>query len=239
MPRARYSIASLVVLIAVSAFALAALRQHTPLWASAAFTGMLGVLLAASIGAFRADEPRRTFWLGFALCGWVYGIVTFAPGADTTLAPQLLTTQLVEKFAPSEAGAYSFAYSTPTMPKPSLAPVAPPTPGMALSSTPRPAPPATASASTTTVMTNIQTGRLVQVNTPQPQQTVAAQGNTLSYVKRLALAPVPNAEFVRIGKALSVLAVALLGGLFAALCFAPRRSRGEEHEHAPEGGEPA
>ncbi len=93
MRRPRFTISSLMVLVLSVAVWFAALRNPTPLWASAAYTLMLGLLLFSLLGiAYRRGDKQR-FWLGFALFGWAHLIHDLH--THTVDSPVLLTTMAV------------------------------------------------------------------------------------------------------------------------------------------------
>ena len=68
----RYSIGSLLMLIAIVAVGLAALRSPSPLWASTTYTVAAVVLIGAVSNAILGKGARRAYWLGFSLFGGAY-----------------------------------------------------------------------------------------------------------------------------------------------------------------------
>ena len=72
MKRIRFNIANLLVTILVLGVGFAALRESSDLWDNGVFTLTNGVLLISILLAVHRTEPRRAFWIGFALFGWVY-----------------------------------------------------------------------------------------------------------------------------------------------------------------------
>jgi hypothetical protein len=70
----RFSIRGLMVVIVLLSVAFAALRFPTPLWANVWFSLTAAALtLAVPAAVYRRGE-QRAFWVGFAVCGWVYFI---------------------------------------------------------------------------------------------------------------------------------------------------------------------
>jgi hypothetical protein len=65
--------------------------------ASLAFTAALTVILFATLAAIYGSY--RTFWVGFAVFGWVYLALAFAPGAGTDIRPYLVTSHLLGDLA--------------------------------------------------------------------------------------------------------------------------------------------
>lgn len=72
---APFTLAGLLVLVALLALAMAAVRSASVLWTTAATTFALAVLLAAPLAAVYARGGERAFWVGFTLFGWVYLIL--------------------------------------------------------------------------------------------------------------------------------------------------------------------
>ena len=72
MRRFRFSIASLLVVVLFVAVGFATLRKSSDLWESGVFTLTLAALLISILLAVHRTEFRRTFWIGFALFGWIY-----------------------------------------------------------------------------------------------------------------------------------------------------------------------
>jgi hypothetical protein len=72
MPRLRFSLASLLGIIAVIALGLTGARSASTFWTTAASTLTLALLLGAILGAWLLAGTDRAFWAGFALFGWTY-----------------------------------------------------------------------------------------------------------------------------------------------------------------------
>jgi hypothetical protein len=89
MKRIRFNIASLLGVILIVAVGFAALRESSDLWESGIFSLTLGVLLISILLAIHRTEKRRAFWLGFALFGWIYLVLTLVPSVE----PRLITTK--------------------------------------------------------------------------------------------------------------------------------------------------
>jgi hypothetical protein len=90
------SVQALMVCILVLALAIAALRSASSSWVSAMFSMTLGLLLTAVLGVVYRHGSRRAFWLGFALFGWVYWLMSFGPWFDTWVATDLLLTRPIK-----------------------------------------------------------------------------------------------------------------------------------------------
>jgi hypothetical protein len=97
MRKLRFSIASLLLLILVLGVGFAALRESNDLWQSGLFTALLAILLLASLLAVHRRESERAYWLGFALCGWIYLGLTLVPSLETRLITNKALTYLDSK----------------------------------------------------------------------------------------------------------------------------------------------
>lgn len=115
MGKFRFTLLSLMVLVAFSAVGLAALVNASELWASATFTVTVSVLLVAILGiVLPRRESSRAFCAGLTVVGWGYMLIVFSPWfrPESNLGPApLLTTKLLEYLydkvteAPAVAGA--------------------------------------------------------------------------------------------------------------------------------------
>jgi hypothetical protein len=85
MPKLRFNIASLLVIILVLGVGFAALRESSDLWESGIFTMTLGILLISILLAVHRSESKRAFWLGFALFGWAYVGLILMPQVESRL----------------------------------------------------------------------------------------------------------------------------------------------------------
>lgn len=85
MPKFRFNIASLLVLVLFVAVGFAALREASDLWESGTFTVKIGVLLISILLAIHRTEKRRAFWLGFALLGSAYLVLSLVPSIQSRL----------------------------------------------------------------------------------------------------------------------------------------------------------
>jgi hypothetical protein len=85
MRRPRFTIASLLGLVILVAVAVAALREATDAWDSGVFGVTLVVLLTSVLLAMHRTESRKAFWLGFALFGWAYLVMSLVPPIEVRL----------------------------------------------------------------------------------------------------------------------------------------------------------
>ena len=122
MRRPRFTIAGLLGLVLGLAVGLAALRQASDVWDGLVFGGTLAVLLASVLLAVHRDGSRRSFWLGFALFGWVYLGASLIPPIEarlaTTRALIFLDSKVLDRVAPSvkSPSVYSVSSSVTTSP---------------------------------------------------------------------------------------------------------------------------
>lgn len=72
------------------------LRFPNRLEANALFTATLGLLTIAPIAIAYRRGPERAFWIGFAVCGWIYLVLTCFPILDTHVGVHLLTTPAID-----------------------------------------------------------------------------------------------------------------------------------------------
>jgi hypothetical protein len=73
----KFSLATLLVLVLLAAIGCAALTSPNDLWRQAIVTATISALLIATLAA-AADRSRRSA-TGFALAGWIYFGLAFAP----------------------------------------------------------------------------------------------------------------------------------------------------------------
>jgi hypothetical protein len=95
-PRYRFSIRGLMAVIVLFAGAFAALRYPSRFWANAWFSLALGAVTLAIPAAIGGIGSGRAFWSGFAICGWVYFVVSLAPWIHQETDYQLLTTTMLD-----------------------------------------------------------------------------------------------------------------------------------------------
>ena len=95
MKRRQTTLLGLMGIIAAIGVALASFLHPSPLVASLAWTGTLTLLIGAAIVAVL--DPRRTFWVGFAVAGLIYaGFLTTQ--SDPWMSPLLSNKIIVFAF---------------------------------------------------------------------------------------------------------------------------------------------
>ncbi|MHC4178427.1 MAG: hypothetical protein ACYSWU_13020 [Planctomycetota bacterium] len=90
----QFSVFGLLVLVAFVSVACAALVYASLWWASICPTGAVIAQLVAVLGVVYRRGSARAFWLGFAVLGWGYLLLAFAPGLDRHVGYRLITTKL-------------------------------------------------------------------------------------------------------------------------------------------------
>ena len=114
--RWRPTVAGLMGLVLLFGFGFAALRRPTALWASGLFAAALFSMAIAFLRGIATEGRDRAGWLGFAIFGWSYLLLGFAPGypPEGSIEPDLprpLTNRLLvyplARYMFTEAGAGS------------------------------------------------------------------------------------------------------------------------------------
>lgn len=96
----QFSVFALLMVVAFVSVACAALVYASLWWASICLTGAVIVHLVAVLGLVYRCGPARAFWLGFAVLGWGYLLLAFAPGLDRHIGHRLVTTKLLALLQP-------------------------------------------------------------------------------------------------------------------------------------------
>jgi hypothetical protein len=123
----RFSIRAIMGVIVVLGLAFTALHFPTPLWANVWFSLALASVTLAIPAAIYSRGERRAFWVGFATCGWVYFVVSMAPGFQSETGFQLVTTTILDLAAPYIVQqeyllrAYIGSFNPPSAPTPPTA----------------------------------------------------------------------------------------------------------------------
>lgn len=87
-PVVRFTLSSLIGLIAVLGLGMAAMRSGSDLANRSVFNAMLAALFVGLLGAL---VGRGGAWVGFALFGWGFAGLTFGPVLRDEFGPRLLT----------------------------------------------------------------------------------------------------------------------------------------------------
>ena len=89
----RFSLKQLLILVALSAVACAALAQPGYWWHATIATAVVLASIGMLIAALVCDGPRRAFAVGWLVLTVGYLAVVLGPWTSTRLAPQLLSTK--------------------------------------------------------------------------------------------------------------------------------------------------
>jgi drug/metabolite transporter (DMT)-like permease len=100
MRATRFSIGSLLAVIGILGVALAALRNPSYLWATAAFTAALAAVVAAVVNTVLGRGARRAYWLGFALFGGTYLLILSMPALRDSVCPRIVTEAILDVIYP-------------------------------------------------------------------------------------------------------------------------------------------
>jgi len=105
MRRPRFSLAELMAIVLYFGFGFAALRNANVFWASATYTLAIMMVAAALVGALARKAGARTAWIGFAVFGGAYLLVSRLPGLNTPTVglqggPYLLIEWGIAQLAP-------------------------------------------------------------------------------------------------------------------------------------------
>src|SRR5258705_11148408 len=85
MRRPRFSLAGLLSTIVFLAIGLAALREATAAWDSGVFGFTLTVLSISALLVIHRTGIKRAYWIGFALFGWTYMVLSLVPAIEARL----------------------------------------------------------------------------------------------------------------------------------------------------------
>ncbi len=93
--RVPITIAGLMVGVAFGSLGLACLMYASSSWAKAALSVALGILTLAILGVILRRGERRAYWTGFAVCGWMYLVLSDSPWLSASIRHRLVTTEVL------------------------------------------------------------------------------------------------------------------------------------------------
>jgi hypothetical protein len=96
----RFSISSILAVIAIFAIALAALRSPSYLWANVVFSLSLAALFVAIVNIVYGRGAGRAYWFGFLLSGGIYFAVCSMPGLRDSVCSRLVTEVILDFLYP-------------------------------------------------------------------------------------------------------------------------------------------
>ena len=112
----RFSIASILAVIAIFAIALAALRSPSYLWANVTFSLALGAIVVGVVNVIYGRDAARAYWVGFSLCGGIYLAICSLPDLRDSVCPRLVTEVLLDvvypHMSPALASSSGVTYGT-------------------------------------------------------------------------------------------------------------------------------
>jgi hypothetical protein len=94
------SIKTMLLATATIALAIAGMVEASLWWASICLSFLFAMLMYSLLAAVCRRGSARTFWLGFAIVGWAYTALMYAPGFDQLTGHRLITTKLLAKARP-------------------------------------------------------------------------------------------------------------------------------------------
>jgi hypothetical protein len=94
MKRPRITIAHIILVVAISAVAFAAIQSGSASWAGAMTSITFFVMICSLLGVALERGIRRVYWTGFATLGWSYLILIYAPWVDQRIGRHLLAPNL-------------------------------------------------------------------------------------------------------------------------------------------------
>jgi len=94
MTRLRFSIGGLIVVVAVAAIALAAIRSGSAAWSGAMLSITFFAMICSFLGIVLGRARRRVYWSGFALLGWSYMLLMYVPWLSENIGQFLLAPNL-------------------------------------------------------------------------------------------------------------------------------------------------
>lgn len=98
--RRRFSILTMMGVIASFALVTAALGDPSDLWSSIAFSMAIAAVGFALICSITLSDRDRLPWIGSALIGGSYLLMSFGPWFSTEVRPHLLTTPMMDWLYP-------------------------------------------------------------------------------------------------------------------------------------------
>jgi hypothetical protein len=98
MTRLHFSLLGLAGFVTAAAVGCWALINASHTIANAATTVLVVALSLTAVAAITCGPRRRGFWIGFAVCGWLYVLVIFGP-LSQTMGSSLVTTSLLFRAA--------------------------------------------------------------------------------------------------------------------------------------------
>ena len=96
-----FSIKAMLLAMATIALAIAGMTNASLWWGSICLSFLLAMLTLSLLGTVFRRGRLRAFWIGFAIVGWMYAALLYAPGLDRQIGHRLITTKLLAKLRPA------------------------------------------------------------------------------------------------------------------------------------------
>lgn len=90
MRKPQFPAYGLMLFVGMFSFWLIAVGRPSAILTSLMFTTTVGLLSLSTLLAFTHRGERRHFWKGFAICGWIYFLISFGPMINSGDAPHFL-----------------------------------------------------------------------------------------------------------------------------------------------------
>jgi hypothetical protein len=94
MTRLRFTIGTLVLVVAVAAVGLAAIHSGSAAWAGAMLSITVFAMICSLLGIALGRAMRRVYWTGFAILGWSYLLLMYVPWLSDNIGQNLLAPNL-------------------------------------------------------------------------------------------------------------------------------------------------
>lgn len=94
MKRPRITIAHAILLVLIASICLAALRGASQAWAGLIESFTFFVMIGSILGIAYRRGGRRVYWVGFAVLGWSYLFLYYAPWFSEKVGMNLLAPSL-------------------------------------------------------------------------------------------------------------------------------------------------
>ena len=230
----RFSISSVLALIAIVAVALAALRSPSYLWANVTFSLALGALVVGLVNVIYGRNAGRAYWVGFSLCGGVYLAISSVPGPRDVVCPRLATEVILDFLYPHLSPSVTPAPGWTTA-SPYLSPSVTPAPGWTtVSPYTSWTSPSMISGSTTVTLPGLTFVQQLQPPTNPPLVAWTEPDRTVGVGYQIGTVSLHSSEaFRQIGHSMFTLLIAVFGGTFARYRYRISERNGAGVESAP------
>jgi hypothetical protein len=109
----QFSLLTLGGLVAFAAVASAALVYASELWSSTLYTAAFAWLTFAVLAAIYRDGAKRAFWVGSAVCGWIYLILLCWPESARLHNETMDTMEVGSELATTRLARWTYIHVLP------------------------------------------------------------------------------------------------------------------------------